>query len=83
MKNLNTNIRATKSKIEAAQKEIDENDDLLNQRIRMMYKTSDMTYLQLLLESKSIPDLISNIYNVQTIVNSDLELLEQLEQKIW
>lgn len=81
MKNLNTNIRATKSKIEAAQKEIDENDDLLNQRIRMMYKTSDMTYLQLLLESKSIPDLISNVYNVQTIVNSDLELLEQLENK--
>ena len=81
MKNLNTNIRATKSKVEAAQKEIDENDDLLNQRIRMMYKTSDMTYLQLLLESKSIPDLISNVYNVQTIVNSDLDLLEQLEQK--
>lgn len=81
MKNLNTNIKAAKTKIDAAQKEIEENDQLLNQRIRMMYKTSDMTYLQLLLESKSIPDLLSNVYNVQTIVNSDKELLEELERK--
>lgn len=81
MKNLNINIKATKSQIEEAQKVIDENDALLDQRIRVMYKTSDITYLQLLLESQSIPDLISNVYNVQTIVNSDIELLEELEQK--
>lgn len=81
MKNLNTNIKATKSQIEEAQKVIDENDALLDQRIRIMYKTSDITYFQLLLESESIPDLISNIYNVQTIVNSDIEILEELEQK--
>lgn len=81
MKNLNVNIRAAKSKIDEAQKEIEESDELLNQRIRIMYKTSDMTYLQLLFESKSIPDLISNVYNVQNIVNSDLKLLEELEVK--
>lgn len=81
MKNLNINIKAAKAQIEEAQRVIDENDALLDQRIRVMYKTSDMTYLQLLLESKSIPDLISNIYNVQTIVNADKEMLEKLEQK--
>lgn len=79
MKNLNINIKATKSQIESTENEIVENEELLKERIRAMYKTSDMTYFQLLLESKSIPDLVSNAYNVQQIVNADREMLEELE----
>lgn len=80
MKKLNINIKATKAQIEATEKEINENEELLKERIRAMYKTSDISYIQLLMESKSIPDLVSNAYNVQRIVNSDREMLEGLEK---
>lgn len=79
MKQLNINIKATKAQIEETETEIKENEKLLKERIRAMYKTSDMTYIQLLMESKSIPDLVSNAYNVQKIVNSDRNMLDALE----
>ncbi len=79
MKNLNINIKATKAQIEQTEAEIAENEEMLKERIRVMYKTSDLTYFQLLLESSNLSDLISNAYNVQKIVNSDREMLEELE----
>lgn len=79
MRELNINIKATKVKIQETEKQIETNEALLKERIRAMYKTSDMTYMQLLLESKSIPDLVSNAYNVQKIVNADRDMLEELE----
>lgn len=79
MKQLNINIKATKAQIEKTEKQIIKNEGLLKERVRAMYKTSDMTYIQLLMESKSIPDLVSNAYNVQKIVNADREMLEKLE----
>lgn len=79
MRELNINIKATKAKIEETENQIETNEALLKERIRAMYKTSDMTYMQLLLESKSIPDLVSNAYNVQKIVNADRDMLEELE----
>ena len=80
LKQLNIRIRAIKEEIAETEKTIEEKETLLGERIRAMYKTSDMTYIQLLMESKSIPDLVSNAYNVQKIVNADRAMLEELER---
>ncbi len=79
MRQLNIKIKEIKEQIEETKQQIEETESILGQRINAMYKTSDMTYIQLLMESKSIPDLVSNAYNVQKIVNADRKMLEELE----
>lgn len=79
--NISQNIDVAETNIKILEKEISDNEDLLKQRIRLMYKTSDISYLQLLLESNNIKELLSNAYNVQKILNSDKEMLETLEAK--
>ena len=77
---LNVDIKATKKKIAEIEKDLEKNEELLQERLRVMYKTSDISYLQILLSSEDISDLLSNVNNIQRIVNHDKELLEELEK---
>ncbi len=76
---LNVNIKSTKSKINQIEKDLDKNEKLLKERLRVMYKTKDVSYLEILLASENITDLLSNVNNIQRIVDYDREVLENLE----
>lgn len=76
---LNVNIKKAKSQINSIEKDLDRNEELLKERLRVMYKTKDVSYVQILVESNDITDLLSNVNNIQRIVNHDKELLEKLE----
>lgn len=80
MAGLNVNIKATKNKISEIEKDLEKNEELLQERLRVMYKTNDISYLEVLLSSEDITDLLSNVNNIQRVVNHDKELLEKLEQ---
>ncbi|MCT4507656.1 MAG: peptidoglycan DD-metalloendopeptidase family protein [Tepidibacter sp.] len=71
-------IKSTTEEIGKLQNEIEIKEDLLGERINVMYKTSDMSYIQVILSSKDMNELLSNLDMIKKIVNSDKELLTEL-----
>lgn len=76
---------ATKEKeIEQAKEDLaeaivreEEQDEAMKKRIKFMYEQGDSAYLQLLLESKSIADLITKAQYVEKVYAYDKELLDE------
>ncbi|MBF8983373.1 peptidoglycan DD-metalloendopeptidase family protein [Lutibacter sp. B2] len=88
IENLNSKISQTKKNIEVAKKELEdatqqvtEQDDIMLKRLRAMYKNGEVGYMQVLLESDSVIDLLSNLDMVKKIFNQDMELLEIMKQR--
>lgn len=71
-------ISATSQEIRSLESTIDKNERLLGKRLRVMYKTSDVGYLEVLLASKDVTELLSNLDMIKKIVNYDKNLLAQL-----
>lgn len=67
--------------IEEKQKELDETQEMLDERIRSYYKI-DMTaqYIYMILESKDLGQLISNIQAINRIINIDKALMDNIER---
>lgn len=72
-------ITEKENMIQEKQKEYDSNEELLKQRIVIMYEIGETTFLDILFNSKSIVDFISNYYTVSQIVQYDTELLQEIE----
>lgn len=79
MAGLNVEIKSTKNKINTIEKDLVKNEALLKERLRVMYKTKDVSYLEIILNSENLIDLLSNVNNIQRIVDYDREVLENLE----
>ncbi len=85
IKNITSQIVMTSNQIAATTKEINKlegmiqkNEKLLGKRLRVMYKTSDVGYLEVLFASKDITELLSNLDMIKKIVSYDKNLLEAL-----
>jgi len=76
---LNKEISETKTKLEEAQKKYDEQYDMLCKRMVAQYKMGNVSYLDVLLNSKSLTDFISKYYIIGKIAEFDTKLLEQIE----
>ncbi len=66
--------------LEKKQEELDYNRGELNVRLRNMYKSGSMGFVDVLLSSESITDLFINYDMVQMIYDNDQELVDQLEE---
>lgn len=80
---LNANIRNTEGQItrktqelQVKQAEIDERKGTMHERLRVMYKNSDLGLLQILLGSSSFTDLLTNMDVVQRIYQHDLDMID-------
>jgi murein DD-endopeptidase MepM/ murein hydrolase activator NlpD len=78
----NRQIEALTAQIEALEIEISDQNSDLNQRLRVMYETSEQSILAVLLDSESFVDFLSNLEMVRMIHESDKEFLEELERKL-
>lgn len=78
---LNTKIEESEKKLEKAQEDYTNQEELLNARLVATYEAGDTSYLDFLLSSESITDLISNYYLVTEVATSDTELLEKIQQQ--
>ncbi len=83
---LDVSIEITEEKISNAianldelEAEIAEQNKSLNERLRAMYKNGDSGFLDVLLGSASITDLMTNMDRVQRIYDQDKEMLKKLE----
>lgn len=72
---LESQITETQAEIEKREKELEEKQERLSKRISSSYKSGGADFLQVLLASTSFDDLISNIYYLDKITESDSRLI--------
>ena len=81
LEELGIKVEETTKDLEKVQKSYDENKQLMEDRLVVMYECGDVSYLDLLLRSSNIIEFISNYYMIEEIIRSDSELLESIEKE--
>ena len=74
-------IENTKAEMAAKEAEIEEQNEALNNRLTAMYKTGNSGFVDVILNSESVEELLSNIGMVQKILESDQNLLKKLQKE--
>ncbi|MDO4745552.1 MAG: peptidoglycan DD-metalloendopeptidase family protein [Bacillota bacterium] len=72
-------LKKLEKEVEEAQEKVDTQTENLNARLRNMYKTSTIGYLDVLLDSGSFSEFLTNLELVKIIYSADQDLLEELE----
>lgn len=75
------NIKKTGKKIKKKKKEIKKQEQDLGDRLTAMYKTGTVGYIDVILSSEGISDLVSNLGMVQQILENDQDMLKGLEKE--
>ena len=77
----NTEIDKTKKSLKLMKKKIRERKDGLNNRLRTMYKNGVVGYLDIILNSNDVTELITNVDMVQRIYKADQDTLDTLVEE--
>lgn len=78
---LENKINEAEVQLNKAQEDYSKQEELLNARLVAIYEAGDTSYLDFLLSSENITDLISNYYLVTEIATYDTELLEKIQKQ--
>ncbi len=78
---MNSQIEEAQSKIEQKQEDYDKQQELLEKRLVATYEAGETSYLDVLLSSESITDLISNYYLISEITENDMKLMDSIKQE--
>ena len=79
---LNKDIAENQGKLQEAQVNLSENTDALRMRLREMYKRGNVNYLEVILNSKDIEELLRNNEIISSIARADRELIEFIQEQI-
>ena len=82
IQNTKTEIYETKKDIVKKEKQIEKQEKALNQRLTAMYKTGTVGFVDVILSSQSIQDLISNLGMVQKVLGNDQDILRNLQKDL-
>lgn len=77
----NAKVLDIEAQIAAKKQEMEERQRGLNGRLRAMYKNGSVGYVDVLLNSGSISELISNLEMIQLIYKNDMAAIETLEKE--
>lgn len=77
----NDEIDKTKKSLKLMKKKIKKRKDGLNNRLRTMYKNGVVGYLDILLNSNDVTELITNVDMVQKIYKADQDTLDTLVEE--
>ena len=78
---LNNQIQESEEKLNKAQEDYTKQEELLEARLVANYEAGETSFLDVLLSSDSITDLISNYYLVTEIATNDAELLDNIQKE--
>ena len=78
---LNSKISESQSKLNKAEEDYINQQKLLESRLVAIQEAGETSYLDFLLSSEGITDLISNYYLVSEIATNDTELLEKIQKQ--
>lgn len=81
LSSLTTEIEDLKKDLEETQKEYEEQDELLQARITAQYEAGETTYLDVILNSTSFSDFLSNYFLVSEILENDSDLLSSIDEQ--
>lgn len=79
---LNQDIAENQKKMQEAQANLEANTKSLRSRLREMYKRGNITYIEVLLNSKDIEELLRNNEIISSIARADRELIEFIKTQI-
>lgn len=74
------NLARLEKELEEAQEKVDTQTENLNGRLRNMYKTSSIGYVDVLLDSGSFSEFLTNLDLVKTIYSNDQKVLKDLKK---
>lgn len=81
IKDLVANIEKTQEELLEAEANIEEKQDTFNKRLRVMYKTGNAGYIEILLSSTSISDFLSRQDMLKSIAKHDTELITYMKEQ--
>lgn len=79
---LNKDIAENQKKLEEAQANLEANTESLRLRLREMYKRGNVNYIEVILNSKDIEELLRNNEIISSIAKADRELIEYIKTQI-
>lgn len=78
---LTTQISENEEKLAKTQKEFDNMQGLLDARLIKMYETPKLEFLQVILESKNVTQILSTYYAMKELAEYDKQLIEKVKQQ--
>ena len=78
---LNKQIQDAQNKLNEKQENYDKQEKLLEERLVAAYEAGETSYLDVLLSSDSLTDLISNYYLISEITENDLNLMDKIKKE--
>ncbi len=78
IRNVEAEIDTTQGEIEKREAELVDKQERLSKRISTSYKSGGTDFLQVLLSSATFDDLVSNIYYLDKITESDAQLIAEV-----
>ena len=78
--NLQITIDQTKAELTAASAQYDKQQQILQNRLVALYENGDVTYLDVLVNSSSLANFLSNYYLVSEVAAYDTDLLDQMQK---
>lgn len=78
---LESSITQKEKELKEKQEEFEKNTKLLEDRLVVMYETGETSFLDILFNSASIIEFISNYYMISQIAECDKELLDSIEEE--
>lgn len=78
---LNEEIKQEETNLKKAEQDYTKQEKLLEDRLVATYEAGETSYLDFILSSASITELISNYYLITEVATSDTELLEKIQNQ--
>ncbi len=78
---LEKTIVETEENLEIATEEFEKQKKQLEERLVASYKSGETTYLDVLLQSSSLSEFISNYYMISELVSADEKMLERISEQ--
>lgn len=79
--NLQSSITDMEERLEKAQQEYDLKKKTMDTRLVAMYESGETKYLDVLLNSKSLSDLLSNYYLLSVLTDYDTNFLREIDEQ--
>ena len=80
LKELNDKITALEKKQKAKKKEISKGQEGMNKRLRAMYKSGSIGFIDVVMNSESVSDIIDNVDMVKRIYRNDRKNIKTLKK---
>ena len=74
-------IKSMTKELEETTKEYNEKDEIVRTRLVAISKAGEVSYLDVLLRSKSLPDFLSSIYFMRQITEVDIDTMNEVYKK--